>query len=69
MAGDGASLTAVAPHTYTRTPGSFSLVALSLKPRGKGMGRHQVQGRRLISGLHEQPEVQSLWNPPGKNSR
>lgn len=47
-------------HTYTRTPGSFSLVALSLKPPGKGMGKYQVKGKGLISALHEPLEVQPL---------
>lgn len=61
--GNGAICWQLHPHTDTRTPGSFSLVALSLKSPGKGIGRYQVQGKGVISGLHKQPEVQSLWEP------
>lgn len=55
-------------HTHL-TPGSFGLVALSLKPPGKGVRRYQPKGRGFASALHEQLEVQSLWNLPGRKSR
>lgn len=46
-------------------PGSLVLSS----PPGKGMGRYQVKGKGWISALHEQLEVQFLWDLPGRKSR